>query len=288
MPSDYGGRVLSASRIGEAVREVIPRVACELRPDFVAGLSAAAARERSPRGRAVLEQLLANADLAARDTVPVCQDTGTVWVRVEVGSEETLTGNVQTEVNAAVADAYRAAGLRMSLVRDGLMDRTNTGDNTPAFIDLVWRPGTGATVHVMLKGGGSDNASRIEMLAPDAGFEGVKRVVLETVEAKATGACPPLLVGVGVGGTFDKVGGLAKRALLRELGTVPMDDRVGALERELLEAVNATGIGPAGLGGDTTALAVHIVTAPCHIAALPVAVNMGCCAVRSASVEVRS
>jgi len=278
--------VLSASRIAEAVRETIPRVACGLRPDFVAGLTAAAERERSPRGRQIIEQLLANAELAAGDAVPVCQDTGTVWVRIELGSEETLTGNVQTEINAAVAAAYSSAALRMSLVRDGLLDRANTGDNTPAFVDLVWRPGTGATVHVMLKGGGSDNASRIEMLAPDAGFEGVRRVVLETVEAKATGACPPLLVGVGVGATFDKVGGLAKRALLREIGTVPMDDRVGVMERELLEAVNATGIGPAGLGGDTTALAVHIVTAPCHIAALPVAVNMGCCAVRSASIEV--
>lgn len=174
----------------------------------------------------------------------------------------------------------------MSLVRDGLLDRTNTGDNTPAFVDVVWRPGTGATVHVLLKGGGSDNASRIEMLSPDAGFEGVKRVVLETVEAKATSACPPLLVGVGVGSTFDKVGGLAKRALIREIGSVPKDDRIEAMEAELLAAVNTTGIGPGGLGGDTTALAVHIVTAPCHIASMPVAVNMGCCAVRAATVEV--
>jgi len=288
MLSDYGGRVLSASRIAEAVREAIPRAACELRPDFRAALVAAAQRERSARGRSVLDQLVANANLAASETLPVCQDTGTVWVRIELGSEEVLTGNVQTEVNAAVAAAYASSALRMSLVRDGLLDRTNTGDNTPAFIDVVWRPGTGATVHVMLKGGGSDNASRVEMLAPDAGFDGVKRAVLETVLAKATGACPPLLVGVGVGATFDKVGGLAKRALLREVGTVPMDDRVGVMEHELLEAVNATGIGPAGLGGDTTALAVHIVTAPCHIAALPVAVNMGCCAVRSASIEVAS
>lgn len=286
MHSDYGGRVLPASRIAEVVREAIPRVACELRPDFRAAVAQAALTERSERGRAVLGQLIENAELASSEGLPICQDTGTVWVRIELGSEETLTGNVQTEVNAAVAAAYESSALRMSVVRDGLLDRENTGDNTPAFIDLVWRPGTGATVHVMLKGGGSDNASRIEMLAPGEGFEGVKRVVLETVSAKATGACPPLLVGVGVGATFDKVGALAKRALLRSIGTVPMDDRVGVLERELLDAVNATGIGPAGLGGDTTALAVHVVTAPCHIAALPVAVNMGCCAVRSASVEI--
>lgn len=278
--------MLHASQIAAAVREAIPRAATTLRADFASALTAAARTERSERGRAVLEQLLANAEIAARDSVPVCQDTGSVWVRIEVGSEETLTGNVQSEVDAAVASAYRESGLRMSLVCDALLDRTNTGDNTPAFVDLSWRPGTGATVHVMLKGGGSDNASRVVMLTPDAGFAGVKRVVLETVEATATGACPPLLVGVGVGATFDKVGGLAKRALLREIGSVPKDDRVAAFEAELLEAVNATGIGPAGLGGDTTALAVHLQTAPCHIAALPVAVNMGCCAVRSATVEV--
>jgi len=278
--------VLYAASIGDAVREAIARAACELRPDVASALAVAAKRERSQRGRAVLGQLVENARIANSDRVPLCQDTGTVWVRVELGSEEALTGNVATEVNAAIASAYREAGLRMSLVRDALLDRTNTGDNTPGFVDLVWRPGTGATVHVMLKGGGSDNASRLTMLAPDAGFQGVKRVVVETVEATATGACPPLLVGVGVGATFDKAGGLAKRALLREIGTVPMDERVGELEAELLDAVNATGIGPAGLGGDTTALAVHLVTAPCHIAALPVAVNMGCCAVRSATVEV--
>lgn len=279
--------MLTAVQIGEAVRELIPRAACSLRPDVADALLAAADRERSPRGKAVLRQLVENAAIARDEQVPLCQDTGSVWVRVELGSEEVLTGNVLTEVNAAVAAAYRDAGLRMSMVRDALLDRSNSGDNTPAFVDLLWRPGTGATVHVMLKGGGSDNASRVEMLTPDAGFEGVTRLVLDTIEAKATGACPPLLVGVGIGGTFDKVAGLAKRALLREIGTTPKDDRVAAFERELLDAVNATGIGPGGLGGDTTALGVHIVTAPCHIAALPVAVNMGCCAVRSASAEVR-
>lgn len=278
--------MLHASVIADAVREAIPLAATRLRPDVTAALEAAAAAERSPRGRTVLQQLIDNARIAERDAVPLCQDTGSVWVRIELGSEDSLTGNVLTEVNAAVAAAYRSAELRMSMVNDALLDRTNTGDNTPAFVDVYWRPGTGASVSVMLKGGGSDNASRVEMLTPDAGFEGVKRVVLETVEAKATGACPPLLVGVGVGATFDKVGGLAKRALLREIGSMPKDDRIAEFEAELLEAVNATGIGPGGLGGDTTALAVHLVTAPCHIAALPVAVNMGCYATRSATVEI--
>ncbi len=278
--------MLHARAIGDAVRAAIPIAATELRPDVAEAMVAAALSERSDRGRAVLDQLVANARLAKEERVPLCQDTGTVWVQVVLGTEQPLVGDVPAEVNAAVAEAYRAAGLRMSLVGDALLDRSNTGDNTPAFIDVAWRPGTGATVHVMLKGGGSDNASRVVMLSPGAGPDAVKRAVIETVEATATGACPPLLVGVGVGATFDKVASLAKKALLRPIGTAPADPRLVAFERELLETVNALGIGPAGLGGDTTALAVHVNTAPCHIAALPVAINMGCSAVRTATVEV--
>lgn len=281
--------MLTGAQIADAVRAAIPAAATSLRSDALVALEAAVLRERSPRGRAVLEQLVANAHLAATDAMPLCQDTGTVWVRVELGSEECIRGDLQSAVDAAVASAYADAGLRMSLVRDALFDRTNTADNTPAFIDVVTgvrAHATGATVHVMLKGGGSDNASRVVMLAPGAGLEGVKRVVVDAVEQKATGACPPLVVGVGVGATFDKVGGLAKKALLREIGSPHPDSRAAAFEAELLALVNDTGIGPGGLGGDITALAVHLVTAPCHIAALPVAVNLGCSAVRSATVEV--
>ncbi len=278
--------MLTADSIAAAVSEAVLRAAFSLRDDVTAALTAASLTERSERGRAVLAQLLDNARIAESDSVPLCQDTGTVWVRVEIGAEEVLAGDVQAAVDGAVAGAYREAGLRMSLARDALLDRTNTGDNTPALIDVTWRRGTGATVSVMLKGGGSDNASRVEMLSPDAGFAGVERVVLETVNAKATGACPPLVIGVGVGSTFDKVAGLAKKALLRRVDEPASDPRIAAFETRLLAAVNATGIGPAGLGGDTTALAVLVMTAPCHIAALPVAVNMGCCAVRTASVEV--
>lgn len=174
----------------------------------------------------------------------------------------------------------------MSMTRDALFDRDNSGDNTPAFVDVVTRAGSGATVSVMLKGGGSDNASRVEMLPPDVGIEGVRRVLLDAVAAKATGACPPLVIGVGVGTTFDKVAGLAKKALLRPICGPAQSEAHAALEAELLAAVNATGIGPAGLGGDTTALAVHLATAPSHIAGFPVAINMGCCAMRSVTVEV--
>ena len=233
----------------------------------------------------MLAQLIRNAEVAETDHVPLCQDTGTVWVRVELGAEECLHQPLQPLIDEAVADAYRTHALRMSVVRDALFDRTNTADNTPAFVELVTREGTGATVHVMLKGGGSDNSSALAMLDPSAGIEGVKEFVLRTVEAKASGACPPLVVGVGIGSTFDKVAGLAKRALLMPLSP-DSPGEAGALERELLDLVNATGIGPAALGGRTTALGVKVLSAPCHIAALPVAVNMGCSAVRTATVEV--
>ena len=279
--------MLDARQVADAVREAIAEAAVTLRPDVLAAMRAAAATETSERGRRVLSQLVENAEIAAADRVPLCQDTGTVWVRVTVGTGECLTGDLHAEVDRALAEVYRAGALRMSTVRDALLDRSNPGDNSPAFIEIAQRPGSGATVDVMLKGGGSDNASVLAMLDPAAGWPGVREFVLDTVRAKATGACPPLLVGVGVGSTFDKVGALAKSALLREIGSAPEDARLVSLERELLDAINATGIGPAGLGGATTALSVHIATAPSHIATLPVAVNMGCSAVRSATVEVR-
>lgn len=280
--------VISSAKIADAVRVAVREAAVTLRPDYAAALEQAAQTERSARGRTVLAQLVENARIAAADRVPLCQDTGTVWVRVELARDACVCGDLQAEIDAAVADAYHHGLLRMSVVRDAMCDRTNTGDNTPAFVDIAFgvKPGSGATVHVMLKGGGSDNASRVHMLAPGAGREGIIHAVLETVTAKATGACPPLVIGVGVGATFDKVAGLAKRALLREIGSEPSAPEVMDLEAELLASVNATGIGPAGLGGDTTALAIHVLTAPCHIAALPVAINLGCCAMRSATIEV--
>ena len=277
--------------IAQAVRETIPRIATGLRADVREALDAAIASEGDPGARDVLEQLAENDDIAQRDGVPLCQDTGTVWVWVDLGADERIGGDPQTEIDRAVAEAYRDAGLRMSVARDALLDRSNTGDNTPVFVDVSLRRGSGATVHVMLKGGGSDNASHVEMLEPASGFEGVAGLVERAVVTHGPSACPPLLVGVAVGGTFDKVGLHSKRTLLRRIGDekgpgTPADPARTARERELLERVNATGIGPAGLGGDTTALAVHLATAPCHIAALPVAVNLGCCAMRSASVEL--
>ena len=278
--------MVDRAALTDAIHRAVGDAAVTLRSDVRIALASALTEEPSERGRSVIRQLLENADIAAADRVPLCQDTGTAWVRLTLGVDETIPADLQHLADDAVARAYRDFGLRMSTVRDALLDRSNPGDNTPAFVSLDVRPGRGARIEVMLKGGGSDNASALEMLPPSAGMDGVRDFVLRVVESKATGACPPLLIGMAVGGTFDTVAGLAKKALLRRVGT-PADSQAAArVEGDLLEAVNATGIGPAGLGGRTTALAVHLVTAPCHIAALPVAVNMGCCAVRSSVVEI--
>lgn len=292
LKDEKGNRVenntLTAKRVADAAYDAIRAAAVGLREDVLCGLAAARKIEEQPRAQSVLDCLLENAQIAREDGVPLCQDTGTCWVRLEVGEELSIPGDVLSQVDDAVARAYTDGRLRMSVVRDALFDRANTGDNTPAFVEIATRPGHGATLHVLLKGGGSDNASRVVMLAPGAGIEGVRKVVLDCVCEKAANACPPLIVGVGVGATFDKVAGLAKHALLREIGRPAASPKHAAFERELLEAINATGIGPGALGGKTTALAVHLETAPCHIAALPVAVNMGCSAMRSVSIDLVS
>ena len=278
---------LDAETVGEAVYDAIRQCAVTLRPDFRKAVEAAR-EEAAPESReaGVLDRILENARIGATDGVPICQDTGSVWVCLEVGESLAVPGNIFSRVNDAVARAYTDGRLRMSLVRDALFDRANTGDNTPAFCELKLVPGDSATLHVLLKGGGSDNASRVVMLPPGAGADSVRRVVIDCVREKAANACPPLVIGLGVGATFDKVAGLAKHALLREVGSSAASAEAAAFEEELLAEVNALGIGPAALGGAPTALAVHLETAPCHIAALPVAVNMGCCAMRSASVQL--
>lgn len=280
-------QTIDPKRVGDLVEETIPRIAAVLPDDVLAGLVTAREMETGERARIVLDQLVENARVAHEDAVPICQDTGTVWVCLEVGPDVMVPGNVFSEVDGAVARAYESARLRKSLVRDALFDRINSGDNTPAFCEIHFTDEPGcARLHVMLKGGGSDNASRVVMLTPSAGKQGVIDTVLACVHEKAANACPPLIVGVGIGATFDKVGGLAKTALMRPLGTPNPDPRAAAFEAELLSAINATGIGAGALGGQTTAIGVRVKTAPCHIAALSVAVNMGCSAMRRATVDV--
>lgn len=278
---------ITAASVHDALASLIPKLASQLPDDILAGLMAAREVETGDRARIVLDQLVENAKVAAEDHVPICQDTGTVWVCLEVGKDVVVPGNVLSRVNEAVAQAYEDARLRKSVVKDALFDRTNSGDNTPAFCEIhcVDEPGI-ARLHVMLKGGGSDNASRVVMLTPSAGKQGVIDTVLQCVREKAANACPPLIVGVGIGATFDKVGALAKHALMRPLGQNHPCAETAAFEAELLSAINATGIGAGALGGSTTALGVRVETAPCHIAALPVAVNMGCSAMRRATIEL--
>ena len=277
---------LTPERVAEATYRAVRRAAVELRPDVLAGIEDALARETAPRARAVFESMLENARIGREDGVPICQDTGTCWVRLEIGEELTIPGNILSGVDDAVARAYTDGKLRMSVLADALCDRTNTGDNTPAFSEVAFRPGRGATLHVLLKGGGSDNASRVVMLAPGAGWEGVKAAVLDCVREKAANACPPLIIGIGIGATFDKVAGLAKHALMRPLDVPNPNADAAELERELLSRVNALGVGAGALGGATTALGVRVETAPCHIAALPLAINMGCSAMRRATIEL--
>ena len=279
-------KTLSAASVAEAVEAAIAECAVTLRKDYREALEAEAARCTDERAASVLASILENARIGATDRVPICQDTGSVWVCLEVGPEVAATGDVFSQVNDAVARAYTDGRLRMSLVNDALFDRTNTGNNTPALCEMRFVREPGARLHVLLKGGGSDNASRVVMLPPGAGREGVKEAVLACVREKAVNACPPLVVGVGVGATFDKVAGLAKHALLRPIGSPAASEEAALFERDLLQEINALGIGPGGLGGSPTALAVHLETAPCHIAALPVAINMGCCAMRSKTTEL--
>ena len=233
-------------------------------------------KEESPLGRDILDQLIENARIAKDEELPICQDTGFAVVFIELGQDVRLTGGALEEaVNEGVRQGYTEGYLRKSIVRDPV-NRVNTGDNTPAvlYTDIV--PGNQVSIVVAPKGGGSENMSRIKMLKPADGAEGVKEFVIETVRVAGSNPCPPIVVGVGIGGTFDKCAQLAKRALLRELGTSHPDPFYASMEREILEKVNNLGIGPQGLGGRTTALGVHIEVYPCHIASLPVAANIQC------------
>lgn len=280
-------KFLDSNNVAEAIAFAIPQLAAKLPADVRQAMAHARDEERGERARIVLDQLCDNCMIAGQNMLPICQDTGTVWVCLEIGPDVNIHGDIFSEVNDVVAHAYTQNALRKSVVRDALFDRTNTQDNTPAFCELrfVDEPGA-AHLHVMLKGGGSDNASCVTMLTPSAGKQGVIDTVIARVKEKASCACPPLVVGVGVGATFDKAAGLSKLALMRPLGTSNPDPEADAFEQELLAAINETGIGAGALGGKTTALAVRVKTAPCHIAALPVAVNMGCSALRRMTIEL--
>ena len=239
--------------------------------------------EESPTGKEILNQLLENAEISKKEMIPACQDTGFAVIFLEVGSGVKISGGELFDaINAGVSKGYKEGYLRKSIVSDPLR-RKNTGDNTPAVIHTEIVPGDNLKITVAPKGGGSENMSEVKMLTPAAGAEGIKNFVVDRVMRSKANPCPPVLVGVGIGGTFEKVAYLAKKALLRDIGSVHPDPFYAEMEKDLLERINKTGIGPQGFGGRVTALAVFIESYPCHIASLPAAVNINCHAARHKS-----
>jgi len=269
-------RQIHVSAVTDAVRKLCMEANYDLEPDMLRAFDRALGTERSPAGRQVLQILKDNAELARTRRIPYCQDTGVAVCFVELGQDVHLTGGgLLDAIHQGVSQGYREGYLRASMVRSPF-DRVNTGDNTPAVVHVEVVPGETLHLMIMTKGGGCENRSKYRMLTPAEGLEGVKAWVLECIRTAGPDACPPLIAGVGVGGTFEKAALLSKKALFRELGSPNPDPALDALERELLEQANRLGIGPQGYGGDTTAFGIHILTYPCHITSLPVAVTIEC------------
>ena len=276
-------RELQVSEITQAVFELFLKANYRIGPDVMDRLKQARKEEASPLGRMVLEQIIQNNELAASEDLCVCQDTGISVVFLSIGQDVHLAGgSLEDAVNAGVRKAYTEGYLRKSIVAEPLFDRRNTGDNTPCVQHVRIVPGEKVHILAVAKGFGSENMSRLAMLTPGEGVEGVKRFVLKTVEEAGPNPCPPLVVGVGIGGSFELSAIMAKRATSLPLTRSHQDPRYAALENDLERDINRLGIGPAGYGGETTVLKVHIITAPTHIAGLPVAVNICCHAARHA------
>jgi fumarate hydratase subunit alpha len=267
---------LKTSLITETVARLCIEANRFLGEDVVGALEEGLKKEASPSGRDILGQLLENARLAAGEGLPMCQDTGLTVIFLDVGQEVHVQGDLEEAVQEGVRTGYDKGYLRKSVVASPVAPRTNTGDNTPAIIHTRIVSGDTLKITVAPKGGGSENMSALAMLKPAQGWEGAKDFVLETVRRAGPNPCPPIIVGVGLGGNFEYSALLAKRALLRTLGRRHPDQATAEREEELLEAINRLGIGPGGFGGKVTALGVAIETHPCHIASLPVAVNINC------------
>ena len=275
-------REISASRITEVVRRLCIEANCLLPEDLSRRIDAFSDGEDWPVAREILSQIQRNRDIAKQRTMPICQDTGMACVFLKIGQDVHIQGNLHQAVHEGVRQGYREGFLRKSVVKDPIL-RGNTGDNTPAVIYTELVDGDQIEITVAPKGFGSENMSQIKMLRPSDGLEGVKKFVLQVVEDAGPNPCPPIVVGVGIGGTFEKAAYLSKVALLRSVDVKNPDPFYAALEDELLEKINGLGIGPQGFGGKTTALAVNIETFPTHIAGLPVAVNIGCHVTRHAT-----
>ena len=279
-------REINASEITAAVKDLCISANYELADDMKKAMKDAAENEESPLGKKILGQLLENLDIAKEDTVPICQDTGMAVVFVEIGQDvHIMGGDFEEAVNEGVRQGYVQGYLRKSVVSDPLI-RENTNDNTPAIIHEKIVPGDKIKITVAPKGFGSENMSKICMLKPAEGVDGVKNAIIQAVSEAVPNACPPVVVGVGIGGTFEKAAILAKKALTRQVGSHSELPHIKDMEIELLDKINSLGIGPGGLGGRITALAVNINTYATHIAGLPVAINMCCHVNRHASKEI--
>lgn len=269
-------RAIHVSAITDAVKKLCMEANYDLEPDVLRAFDRALGAERSPAGKQVLQILKDNAELARTRKIPYCQDTGFVVCFVEVGQDVHVEGGLLVDaINAGIRAGYTEGYLRASIVRSPF-DRVNTADNTPGVIHTALVAGSALRIQIMAKGGGCENRSKYKMLTPAEGLDGVKAWVLECIKTAGPDACPPLIAGVGIGGTFEQAALLSKKALFRELGSPNPDPVADALEKELLERANRLGIGPQGYGGDTTALGIHILTYPCHITSLPVAVTIEC------------
>jgi fumarate hydratase subunit alpha len=281
----YRMREIHLSQITAAVRDLTVSANTHLGQDVLEAFERAIAQEVSPTGKDILAKLIENAHIAQEEGIPICQDTGFAVVFVELGQEVHLVGGELKEaINEGVRQGYQEGYLRKSICHP--FTRKNTADNTPAIIQVEVVPGDGLHLTVAPKGGGSENMSRVTMLTPAVGIPGVKDFVVQRVKESGANPCPPTIVGVGIGGTFEMAAILAKKALLRPLSSQNPDPELSTLEQEMLEEINCLGIGPQGLGGRITSLAVHVNMMPCHIASLPVAVNIQCHAARHKEIEL--
>jgi len=272
---------ISSNQVIDLVEKLCIDANCFLNKDIEQELSKRLDSEESPLGKNVIETIIENAKIAREERIPICQDTGMSVVFVELGTDLHFSGDLEGAINEGVRRGYKKGYLRNSVVRDPV-DRVNTQDNTPAVIHYSITTSDKIKITVAPKGFGSENMSALAMLTPSDGIEGIKKFIIDTVSKAGGNPCPPVIVGVGVGGTMEKCALLSKEALLRPVGSVNENEFWRGVEKELVEKINSLGIGPAGFGGKTTALSVNIETFPTHIAGLPVAVNIGCHATRHA------
>jgi fumarate hydratase subunit alpha len=270
-------RDIDSKKIIETVSHLFQDACLYLPEDVLAALKQAREKEESPVAKDVLAQMIENTEIAAKEKTPLCQDTGAAVVVLELGQDVHITGgDLYTAINEGVRQGYEKGYLRKSMVNQPFSARVNTKDNTPAIIHTDIAPGDKLRISVMPKGGGSENCSRLTVMPPAKGRQGIIDFVVNLVDESGSNPCPPVIIGLGIGGTTDKAMTLAKKALLRKVGEPNPDPEVAELEKEILQRANNLGIGPMGYGGRTTALAVHAETFPAHIASLPVAVNIQC------------